>query len=105
MKANINNSDRQISEDPHSLNLWDYKPWWCQPWSIILTGILVTISVAIVTKIIWVRLLVFVAILAWWTYFLVLVPKMIKNSSLSRERSDSVENSTVVEEDRSQSYY
>jgi hypothetical protein len=21
-------------------NLWQSKPWWCQPWTIILTGIL-----------------------------------------------------------------
>ncbi len=21
-----------------SINVWSYKPWWCQPWSILLTG-------------------------------------------------------------------
>nr|WP_306465771.1 DUF6737 family protein [Spirulina major] len=25
-------------ENIKSMNFWDYKPWWCQPWSILLTG-------------------------------------------------------------------
>ncbi|WP_332982633.1 DUF6737 family protein [Microcoleus sp. A003_D6] len=24
--------------DKKAISPWNYKPWWCQPWSIILTG-------------------------------------------------------------------
>ena len=24
---------------PESGDLWSHKPWWCQPWSILLTGV------------------------------------------------------------------
>ncbi len=105
MKANTNKTTGQITNDQHSLNLWDYKPWWCQPWSIILTGILMAIATAIATEIIWVRLFVIVAILAWWTYFLVFVPRTIENSGFLIERSQLLHNSTVREQDRSRSDY
>jgi hypothetical protein len=27
--------------DNSSFNLWQHKPWWCQPWTIILTGMII----------------------------------------------------------------
>ena len=27
-----------------SVSLWDHKPWWCQPWSILLTGVAVVLG-------------------------------------------------------------
>jgi len=105
MKENINSSETQISDEVDSLDFWHYKPWWCQPQSIILTGILVTLGTAIVTKIVWITLLIFLVVLVWWTYFLVLVPKMIKNSSLLGQRSSLVENASIQEQDRSQNDY
>ena len=27
-----------------SSNIWDYKPKWCQPWSILLTGIILIVG-------------------------------------------------------------
>jgi len=57
---------------------WRHKPWWCQPWTIVLTG-----SLAIVVAIQAQRLLEFpgwlvapvlMAILGWWVLFLILVP-------------------------------
>ena len=29
------------SDAPREGDLWSQKPWWCQPWSILLTGVLV----------------------------------------------------------------
>ncbi|MFM6357615.1 MAG: DUF6737 family protein, partial [Planktothrix sp.] len=29
----------QNSSQTQTFNPWNYKPWWCQPWSILLTGI------------------------------------------------------------------
>ena len=56
-------------------SIWEHKPWWCQPWSILLSG-----TVAIALSWIglhqwWLTALVGTGVLAWWTLFLVLVPK------------------------------
>lgn len=26
------------SQAPGAVSIWQLKPWWCQPWSILLTG-------------------------------------------------------------------
>ncbi|MFM9071933.1 MAG: DUF6737 family protein [Cyanobium sp.] len=57
---------------------WHHKPWWCQPWSILLTG-----SIGIGTAgfaygrahaPLWLVAPVLLAILGWWFLFLVMVP-------------------------------
>ena len=58
-----------------STNIWDYKPAWCQPWSIILTGIVVIMASWLVLHTLWVTFGVGVAIAVWWIYFLVVYPK------------------------------
>ena len=60
---------------PKSTNIWDYKPAWCQPWSIVLTGIVVTMASWMVLHTLWISLGVAVAIAVWWTYFLIIYPK------------------------------
>lgn len=56
-------------------SFWAHKPYWCQPWSILLTGTLFVLGARqlfhgnnIVTA------LAAVPILVWWYLFLVLVP-------------------------------
>ena len=66
---NIESSDR-------STNIWDYKPAWCQPWSIILTGTTIVAASWLVLHTVWLTILVSLAIAAWWVYFLILYPKM-----------------------------
>ena len=58
-----------------STNIWDYKPAWCQPWSIILTGIIVTAASWLVLHTLWITVGVAVAITAWWIYFLIIYPQ------------------------------
>ncbi|MFM7087351.1 MAG: DUF6737 family protein [Cyanobium sp.] len=54
--------------------IWETKPWWCQPWSIVLTGMGgVSISWVLLHQL-WLTLLVATAVLLWWLLFLVLVP-------------------------------
>ncbi len=61
-----------------SFNIWNYKPWWCQPWSIILTGFLtITISWLLLTNI-FITLFFTIIILIWWFYFLFLYPRLIE---------------------------
>jgi len=58
-----------------SPSIWQKKPWWCQPWSIILTGIIIPSTVWLLTHLWWLTLPVIMGILAWWYVFLYLVPK------------------------------
>ncbi|WP_083305004.1 DUF6737 family protein [Moorena producens] len=64
-------------------NPWSYKPWWCQPWSILLTGSVILLSIWVVFKTIWITLLAAMPIMLWWTYFLLIWPELIKSSVMS----------------------
>jgi len=63
---------RQQKTNP---SLWQKKPWWCQPWSIILTGIAIPSLVWFATHLWWLTLPMIAVILGWWYLFLYLVPK------------------------------
>ena len=70
-----------------SVNIWNYKPWWCQPWSILLTGIGIISLSWLLVKVIWVTLIISILISVWWIYFLILYPQMMQEylSSQSSE--------------------
>ena len=55
-------------------SIWDLKPWWCQPWSIVSTGTLLVVGSLVWPSRLWFSLLLGAGILAWWLLFLVLVP-------------------------------
>lgn len=59
-----------------SSNLWQSKPWWCQPWTIILTGILLVTSSWLVLHVWWITIPLGILVGLWWLYFLVAVPQM-----------------------------
>jgi len=63
-----------------SESVWDHKPWWCQPWSIVLTGISIISGSWLWFKLIWVSVVVAVPILVWMTFFLVIYPKLMEGS-------------------------
>ena len=69
-----------LKSDRQSFNVWNYKPWWCQPWSIILTGIVIVGGSWLVAKVLWLTVLFSIPIAAWWFYFLVLFPKIVTES-------------------------
>jgi len=58
-----------------SVSLWDHKPWWCQPWSILLTGVAVVALSWPWLGLWWLTALVAAAVLMWWGLFLALVPR------------------------------
>ncbi|MEW6495573.1 MAG: DUF6737 family protein [Cyanobacteriota bacterium] len=60
------------------LSPWSYKPWWCQPWSILLTGIIIITGSWVLGKTVWVTGLVSLPILCWWIYFLLIWPGLMK---------------------------
>ena len=63
-------------------SLWDEKPWWCQPWTIVLSGLIAIGGSWWLLQLIWITGLVFVAIAAWWLLFLVLVPRAYRENQL-----------------------
>ncbi|MDR9402437.1 MAG: DUF6737 family protein [Halothece sp. Uz-M2-17] len=64
-----------MTEQTTKPSIWQQKPWWCQPWSIILTGIALPTIVWLITHWWWLTLPMTIAILLWWYVFLYLVPK------------------------------
>jgi hypothetical protein len=56
-------------------SMWHLKPWWCQPWSIVATGLTVLIGLWVFTHRLWLVAPVGTLILLWWSVFLYLVPK------------------------------
>ncbi|WP_071828136.1 DUF6737 family protein [Geminocystis sp. NIES-3709] len=57
-----------------SSSIWKYKPWWCQPWSILLTGIGIIVGSWLLFQLIWLTALFFTLICLWWFLFLLLIP-------------------------------
>jgi hypothetical protein len=53
---------------------WAHKPWWCQPWSILATGLLSTGGSWFLLQRWWINVPLTLLVLAWWLLFLVLVP-------------------------------
>ncbi|NEO97779.1 MAG: hypothetical protein F6K58_03535 [Symploca sp. SIO2E9] len=80
------------------LNPWNYKPWWCQPWSILLTGTALITGSWLMFKTFWVTLIISIPILVWWGYFLLLWPWLLKSSaSLSNYQQSTPHNSSLTE--------
>jgi hypothetical protein len=66
-------------------SLWSHKPWWCQPWSIVLTGVTVVGGSGWWPGRWWVSLPLAAAVLLWWWLFLVVVPAAYRASAGTEE--------------------
>jgi len=64
----------QLPPSEPSVTVWSYKPWWCQPWSILLTGIVLIGASWGLSHRIWVTILVAIPLLTWMGFFLILYP-------------------------------
>lgn len=69
-------------ENEQDFNLWEHKPWWCQPWSILLTGCGAIAGSWLIFHRYWFTGLVAVPLTAWMGFFILLYPKMMQESSL-----------------------
>jgi hypothetical protein len=74
-----------MNNETTSVDLWQSKPWWCQPWTIILTGILIVVGSWLVLHSLWLTMPLGVLIVVWWTYFLILVPRMLQELVADQE--------------------
>lgn len=85
-----------------SPSMWDMKPWWCQPWSIILTGVILPILAWCVSHSLWLLIPFTGVILAWWFIFLYAVPKSyteyVKAEYAKTEQALQKKNSAIQEE-------
>ena len=75
----------ELESNIKSTNVWDYKPGWCQPWSIILTGSSVIVGSWLIFHSIWLTTAVSLPIVAWWVYFLILYPKAFAQYVMSQQ--------------------
>ena len=80
-----------IKSDKQAFSVWKYKPWWCQPWSIILTGVSIIGGSWLLAKILWMTILLSVPILAWWGYFLILYPQLVKEAYFAESSTINLE--------------
>ena len=55
-------------------SLWAHKPWWCQPWSIVLTGVAVVEASWWLLRLWWLSLAIALVVGLWWWLFLLVVP-------------------------------
>lgn len=69
-------------------SVWNYKPWWCQPWSILLTGISLITGSWLLFHRYWVTGLVSLPILAWMGFFLLLYPRLVAEAGRLEEAVD-----------------
>jgi hypothetical protein len=72
-----NPSADEMAQPNPSLNPWTYKPWWCQPWSILLTGFGLILGSWIAIHSLWVTLLVALPLSVWMIYFLLIWPRLV----------------------------
>jgi hypothetical protein len=63
------------SEDDTPRSLWQSKPWWCQPWTILLTGLMAIAGSWLILHRWWISVPVALAVVVWWWLFLVVVPR------------------------------
>lgn len=68
--------------------IWQYKPWWCQPWSILLTGGAGIVASWLLFQRWWITAPVVLAVLVWWGLFLVLLPAAWKQAQTLQRAKD-----------------
>ncbi len=64
-----------------SPSVWDYKPWWCQPWSIILIGISLISGSWLLLSNLWITIFVAIPVLIWMIYFVLIFPKLMMGNT------------------------
>jgi len=65
----------ELESNTQSTNIWEHKPGWCQPWSIILTGLVIITLCWLLLHLVWLTIAISLPIIAWWIYFLILYPQ------------------------------
>ena len=84
-KANTSSSSSSASS---ASSVWKTKPFWCQPWTIVLFGVFCVSLPTLAFDWKFVSVAVAVPISAWWYVFLVLYTKSYASSSFEEKEED-----------------
>lgn len=90
-------SKREIS--PASASIWSQKPWWCQPWSILLTGVSAIAGSWVLFHSLWLSVPTSIGVGIWWLLFLVLVPAAYANAVSTPSHSSPGGDSASINKD------
>ncbi|MEY2977990.1 MAG: DUF6737 family protein [Prochlorotrichaceae cyanobacterium] len=72
------NPDPIQTETPQPIDIWKLKPWWCQPWSIVLTTIALPSLSWLGFHQVWLTGGLAVILVVWMSFFLGVYPKMVQ---------------------------
>ncbi len=72
---------------------WKFKPWWCQPWSIMLTGVTLISGSWIIFKIVWLTVLIAIPVITWMSFFLLIWPPLMIRSGILESYQLSIDES------------
>ena len=64
---------------------WSYKPFWCQPWTIIFSGIIILIASFLIFRSLWLTIPLFLFVLIWWILFLFIAPNIDYNQEINMD--------------------
>jgi hypothetical protein len=62
--------------------IWQIKPWWCQPWSILLTGNGLIGGSWLLLHRWWLTLIVAIPVALWMGFFILFYPRLVKAAGL-----------------------
>ncbi|WP_287127907.1 DUF6737 family protein [Candidatus Cyanaurora vandensis] len=61
-------------------NVWAHKPWWCQPWSILLTGTSWTGGLYLWLGLSWLSVVLAAPVLVWMVFFVGIYPTLVRRA-------------------------
>lgn len=71
-----------MPESTESASVWQLKPWWCQPWSIVLTGMVLIGGSWVLLHQWWFTMIVALPVSLWMGFFVLLYPRLVKEAGL-----------------------
>ncbi|MEO1002992.1 MAG: DUF6737 family protein [Cyanobacteria bacterium J06638_7] len=71
----------ELNQGEANGSIWSLKPWWCQPWSIVLTGMVVIAASWMLLQRWWISAPAAMAVLLWWWLFLVVAPAQFRSGA------------------------
>ncbi|HIK17224.1 MAG TPA: hypothetical protein IGS53_18315 [Leptolyngbyaceae cyanobacterium M33_DOE_097] len=74
-----------------SPSVWSLKPWWCQPWSILLTGFGLIAGSWLVFHRWWLTSLIALPLSLWMGYFLLVFPRLFEQAQIGQRSSEAEE--------------
>ena len=69
-------------------SFWSTKPYWCQPWSILCTGIISILLSWLIFHILLITISITLLVFAWWVLFLYFVPNLYESSQTKSSNND-----------------